>query len=160
MTGQPFDSLVVKAYHGLFCYLLGGFRALKISSFGQLYCGHHKAWWRESRDWLLHQDVYSLSTAFLMAVMMMVWIQSHAKELLVHSPNHEKIPSEERELDVKPIMSSFASMNSKFFFTVDEILEWEHLLCAWFCNFHPLYINQNVRLEFSIWAFSINFCPF
>ena len=115
---------------GLFCYLLGGFRALKISSFGQLYCGHHKAWWRESRDWLLHQDVYSLSTAFLMAVMMMVWIQSHAKELLVHSPNHEKIPSEERELDVKPIMSSFASMNSKFFFTVDEILDWEHLLCA------------------------------
>ena len=43
MTGQPFDSLVAKAYHGLFCYLLGGFRALKISSFGQLYCGHHKA---------------------------------------------------------------------------------------------------------------------
>ena len=70
------------------------------------------------------------STAFLMAVMVMVWIQSHAKELLVHSPNHEKIPSEERELDVKPIMSSFASMNSKFFFTVDEILEWEHSLCA------------------------------
>ena len=69
MTWQPFDSLVAKAYHGLFCYLLGGFRALKISSFGQLYCGHHKAW-RESRDCCIKMSIHS--TAFLMAVVMMV----------------------------------------------------------------------------------------
>ena len=46
-----------KGISWLFCYLLGGFRALKISSFGQLYCGHHKAC--RERDCCIKMSIHS-----------------------------------------------------------------------------------------------------